>query len=259
MILAKPNYTIEALVEDRSGGMIIAGLLEKILASFEHAGSTASWSLAIRPHRGGGSLPKDLHKKPERYASNLLGLLPAKLRAYNTLDTGSGADLILIILDSDQNDSRQLFNSIRFAARQIAPHKSVIIGLAVEELEAWLLGDRDAIVAAYPEANLKILDAYEQDSICGTWEVLARTVMGDKAESLIETGYPAVGMYKAEWAAKISPHLEPERNLSPSFKRFNKALTFVLTNPESILERSNEEYDPDKQRDKQNYPDKSHG
>ncbi len=232
------NYTIEALVEDRSGGLIIAGLLEKALLPFKDKNTVKSWQLSIRPHRGVGSLPRDLNKRPEPLTSNLLGLLPAKLRAYRKLEPGEGADVILVVLDSDEKDSRKLFNSIRFAARSIAPKKSVIIGLAVEELEAWLLGDREAILKAYPKANRKVLEAYEQDSICGTWEVLARSIMGDKAQELIETGYPAVGMYKAEWAAKIAPHLDPEANRSPSFKRFYKALTFVLEHPESILERN---------------------
>ncbi len=235
------RYQIEALVEDRSGGMIMAGLLEKILAARQESDTQTTWNLLIRPHRGLGSLPKDLAKRPDRFTSSLLGLLPAKLRAYNKLKAGQGADLILIILDSDEQDNRKLYNSVRFTARSVAPQKSVIIGLAVEELEAWVLGDREAVLAAYPDANRKILEKYEQDSICGTWEVLARAVMGAGADDLIEAGYPAVGMYKAEWAAKIAPLLEPERNVSPSFKRFYKALKFVLENPESILERSSSE------------------
>lgn len=235
------SFQIEALVEDRSGGMIMAGLLEKVLAAQEKTDPETTWNLLIRPHRGIGNLPKELDKKPDPYTSSLLGLFPAKLRAYKTLSAGEGADLILVILDSDDQDNRKLFNSIRSTARSIAPKKSLIIGLAVEELEAWVLGDREAVLAAYPDANRKILEKYEQDSICGTWEVLARAVMGAGADDLIEAGYPAVGMYKAEWAAKIAPLLEPERNVSPSFKRFYKALKFVLENPESILERSSSE------------------
>lgn len=235
------RYQIEALVEDRSGGMIMAGLLEKILDAHLAADPQTTWTLLIRPHRGLGNFPKDLSRRPDRFTSSLLGLLPAKLRAYDKLKAGEGADLILVILDSDEQDNRKLYNNVRFTARTVAPKKSVIIGLAVEEIEAWALGDRAAVLAAYPEANLKVLDRYEQDSVCGTWEVLARAVMGDRAEDLIETGYPAVGMYKAEWAAKIAPLLDPERNVSPSFKRFYKALSFVLEHPESIVERSSTE------------------
>ena len=43
---------------------------------------------------------------------------------------------------------------------------------AIEESEAWLLGDREALIAAYPDINLEILDTYVQDSQCGTWELL---------------------------------------------------------------------------------------
>lgn len=238
MSVKNRQYHIEALVEDRSGGMIVAGIMEKILARLAQRDDGSVWTLAIRPHRGVGSLPQDLLRKPDPYTSNLLGLLPAKLKAYNRLQQGDGADVILVVLDADENDSRKLFNSIRFTARSLAPEKTVVIGLAIEELEAWVLADREALLQAYPEADAQVLDAYEQDSICGTWEVLARAVLGSRAQGLIETGYPAVGMYKAEWAGKIAPFLEPERNVSPSFNRFYKALKFVLENPEKPAERN---------------------
>ncbi len=229
------HYHIEALVEDRSGGMIMAGMMEKILSEHERRDETTTWSLAIRPHRGIGNLPQDLHRKPGPFTSHLLGLLPAKLKAYQGLEPGTGGDVILVILDADDKDSRKLYNSIRFTAQSLAPEKKVIIGLAVEELESWLLADRKAILQAYPEADLDVLDSYKQDSICGTWEVLAKAVLGSRAQGLIETGYPAVGMYKAEWAGKIAPFLDPERNVSPSFNRFYKALKSVLENPDRHL------------------------
>jgi iron-sulfur cluster repair protein YtfE (RIC family) len=60
-------------------------------------------------------------------------------------------------------------------------------------MEAWMLGDEKAVLAAYPDANRAILRSYDQDSICGTWEVLARAIHGAKAEQIIRLGYPAVG------------------------------------------------------------------
>lgn len=45
-----------------------------------------------------------------------------------------------------------------------------------EEIEAWLLGDRHALLSAYPHAKMHVLNTYVQDSICGTWEVLADAV-----------------------------------------------------------------------------------
>ena len=52
----------------------------------------------------------------------------------------------------------------------------VLFRFAIEEMEAWLLGDRQAILKEFPRAKVHVLDSYLQDSICGTWEVLADAV-----------------------------------------------------------------------------------
>ena len=220
---------IEALVEDRSGAVILEALVRKLLESLP--GQSGSWELKIRPHRGLGGLPKDLHQKPLPYLSSLLGLLPAKLRAYQRVLPPGGPDLVLLVCDSDQKDSETFFRELLGVCRRLAPDLPLLIGLAVEELESWMLADREAVLRAYPEADIAVLDRYQQDSICGTWEVLARAVLGVRAEGLILAGYPAVGMYKAEWAERISPYLDPERNLSPSFHRFRDALLRQFRNP----------------------------
>ena len=51
--------------------------------------------------------------------------------------------------------------------------------MAIEEGEAWLLGDIPAIQSVYPNAKNAVLNGYENDSICGTWEKLADAVTGD--------------------------------------------------------------------------------
>lgn len=234
MTAQRELFRLEALVEDRSGGMILAGLMEKVLGPRNARGAGPLWDLRIRSHRGLGALPEDLAARPEPGSAQLLGLLPAKLRAYRALRGPEAADVLLLVCDADNRDSRRFFNALRFAARSLAPELPLIIGLAVEEMEAWLLGDRAALRAAYPDLDEAALAEYEQDSICGTWEHLARAILGVRAEELIAAGYPAVGAYKAEWAAQIAPFLEPERNVSPSFRRFYKALSFVLDAPEGL-------------------------
>ena len=109
----------------------------------------------------------------------------------------------------------------------------MVIGIAVEELEAWLLGDRAAVLAAYPDINTKELDAYEQDSVVGTWEVLASAILGKRAIRLIKAGYPAVGSYKHKWAEAIAPHLDAKRNISPSFRSFYEYLLKCLNQLET--------------------------
>jgi hypothetical protein len=87
-------------------------------------------------------------------------------------------------------------------------------------MEAWLLGDPDAIVAAYPRAKRQVISAYCQDSVCGTWEVLADAVYPGGAKKLKEQGHQAIGLEKYRWAEQIGPHLDLDANQSPSFRKF---------------------------------------
>ena len=81
-----------------------------------------------------------------------------------------------------------------------------------------------------------MLDSYEQDSVCGTWEVLCRAI-SENADKLIDIGYPAIGHYKARWAEEISRFMQPENNISPSFKNFKMALVTALKNPVPIYRK----------------------
>lgn len=221
---------IEILSEDKSGAVVVERSVERIC---DAEGTRAQ--INVRPHRGCGSLPKDQNAKPPKFASSLLDLLPAKLRAYNNVYKGK--DLILIIaMDTDNNDPEPMRKEIYEAARTYAPDIRSVVGLSTEEIEAWMLGDRAAVIEAYPDCNKKILDDYEQDSVCGTWEVLCRAI-SDNAEKLIDIGYPAIGHYKARWAEDISQYMMPQRNVSPSFKTFRMALITALKNPVPIYRK----------------------
>ena len=94
--------------------------------------------------------------------------------------------------------------------------------------------DRKALLEAYPEADTALIDAYQQDSVCGTWELLCKIVCPDTYRSIIEIGYPAIGNYKAKWADNISSHMSPDRNKSPSFLLFANALTAAIKNPAPV-------------------------
>jgi hypothetical protein len=96
--------------------------------------------------------------------------------------------------------------------------------LAIEEIEAWYFGDREALLKAYPGAKKKILDDYEQDSRCGTWELLADAIYPGGATAIKKAGWPLPGQVKHEWANKIGPHMAAKRNNSPSFKKLPEGL-----------------------------------
>ena len=221
---------IEILSEDKSGAVVVERLAERIVAN-----EGLDVQVNVHPHRGCGSLPKDLTAKPPKFANSLLDLLPSELRAYNKIYAGK--DLILIIaLDSDDKDPQALRQEIYTVASKFAPDIRSIVGISTEEIEAWILGDKQAIYDAYPDCNKEILDSYEQDSVCGTWEVLCRAI-SDNAEELIEIGKPAIGHYKGLWAETISKYMLPQKNVSPSFNTFKMALITALKNPVPIYRR----------------------
>ncbi len=99
-----------------------------------------------------------------------------------------------------------------------------LFGLAVEEIEAWYLGDLVAILAAYPKAKKSDLKRYVQDSICGTWELLADAVVLGGAAACKPGRVSRPGELKHEWANTIGPHLDFARNKSPSFQKFRTGL-----------------------------------
>jgi hypothetical protein len=89
--------------------------------------------------------------------------------------------------------------------------------IAIEEFEAWYLGDLDAIRSAYPRAKSAVLNGYINDSICDTWELLADAVYTGGHKALSKKGSQEVGKQKSIWAKEISPHMDVSRNISPSF------------------------------------------
>ena len=100
------------------------------------------------------------------------------------------------------------------------PRPKTLFRIAIEEGEAWLLGDRAAVKLAYPNAREGILNGYVQDSICGTWEALADAVHPGGSSPLKSVGYPVAGVAKCDWAREIAPHMDIKSNKSKSFQVF---------------------------------------
>jgi hypothetical protein len=219
---------IEVLSEDKSGGLVLEYLMAAILA-----GRTVKHTYAVRPHRGKGVFPRNEWQKPARFASGLMDLLAAKLRAY-TLAFQPDELLLVVVIDADAEPPDKVYAELEHLVRKFGKPLPYVIGISIEEIEAWLLGDPQAIRAAYPEASLKKIASYRQDSICGTWEVLASVIVGRDADRIIRIGYPAVGQYKQEWSRNIAPFLVPDRNQSPSFQRFRHQLARQLSRQEKF-------------------------
>ncbi len=203
----------EVLVEDRSGSISLEFILEKILGQ---NGMEHSWT--IHPFRGIGHLPRDLHGVPNPTNQLLLNNLPRLLRAYGISLQGPSA--VIVVADSDERDCLQFKQDLLNVLNACNPRPNTLFRIAIEETEAWLLGDRLAVKSAYPNARDVVLNGYVQDSICGTWEVLADAVHPGGSAMLKTLGYPVAGAAKCEWADRIAPLMHVDSNKSKSFQVF---------------------------------------
>ncbi len=205
---------LAVLAEDRSSVPLLERIVNHVIDK-----EGVDCTFTIHPHRGKGYLPKDIKERPNPRAGGVLNQLPAKLRAYQaTYDRHEL--MVAVVFDADNDDVGDLYGRCVSVFRQEAPDIIYCVAIAVEEFEAWLLGDFAAIQKAYPKADKKEYRKYEQDAICGTWEQLARVINPQSARGLIAADYPAVGISKIEWARRISPHMDLENNRSPSFNTF---------------------------------------
>ncbi len=143
------------------------------------------------------------------------------LAGFNRSLVGIDAAVFVVLDNDDRNPA-----AFRAELEAVALSKVITIDhvfcLAIEEMEAWLLGDEPALLQVYPGAKLAALRSYEQDRICGTWEVLADVVYpgGCKKMRKDHPAYTGKGKIKSEWAQNIGLFMDIHNNQSPSFKYF---------------------------------------
>ena len=173
----------------------------------------------MHPFRGKGRLPNNLYETPSRQNQQLLNNLPSLLRGLGrSLDESTS--VVVVVVDLDDDDCLRFKQDLLNVLNTCNPRPITLFRIAIEESEAWLLGDRAAVKAAYPNARDAVLNAYAQDSICGTWEVLADAVHQGGAAKLKQLGFPADGEAKCEWARNIAPRMNVDSNQSKSFQVF---------------------------------------
>ena len=204
----------EVLIEDRSGSIALDFVLEEILGKNGHA---HSWRL--HPYQGIGRIPKNLQAVPNPRKRFLLNHLPRLLRGYGR-SLQLGCDSVLVVVDLDTQNCVTFKQELLGVLKACSPRPTTLFRIAIEECEAWLLGDPAAVKAAYPNVKDPVLNGYTQDSICGTWEVLADAVHPGGSAQLKNAGYRSAGTAKCQWARKIAPHMDVDRNRSRSFQVF---------------------------------------
>lgn len=208
----------EILAEDASGSIALESILEKILGP---NGQDHFWR--IFKYKGAGHIPKDLRGKSDPQKRILLNLLPKMLRGYGkSLQPDNQA--VVVIVDLDRRDCGVFKQELVDVLASCNPKPLTLFRIAIEESEAWLLGDLDAVKEAYPRAKDSVLNNYVQDSICDTWEKLADAIYRGGAEKLKQLGWPHTGQAKCEWAETIAPYLDVDKNISKSFQVFRDGI-----------------------------------
>lgn len=165
---------------------------------------------------------------------NLLTKLPVRFRAY-AARISSGEDLKLAVLvDCDDDDCHVLKDFLERTAigagltTKAAPASTgdfvVVNRLAIEELEAWFIGDAKAVRAAFPavgrfEAKAPFRDP---DGVPGgTWQAFHRLL---DRHGIYRGFYP-----KIDAARRIAPHMRVSTNRSPSFQMFCAGIEALVT------------------------------
>ena len=210
----------EILVEDQSGKKALDILISKILGN-QH-------KFKVRYYKGIGHIPKKLTNPINASADLLLNQLPMQLRAYGKSYANDPNKVVIVVCDLDNNCLKTFRQGLFTVLNSCNPKPETRFCIAIEEGEAWLLGDISAIKAAYPTAEDNVLNNYKNDSICGTWELLADAVFSGGSSALKNRGWQAAGREKFVWAQKITPYMNIDKNASPSFCYFRDKIRELI-------------------------------
>lgn len=211
----------EILVEDQSGKVALDILMPNIIGS-EH-------TFCVRSYKGVGRIPKKMHSAVDASKRQLLTNLPRLLAGYGkSWPKGYGA--VIVVCDLDDNCMKEFRGELLQVLDACNPRPDAKFCIAIEEGEAWFLGDVAAVKQAYPKAKDSVLNEYVNDSICGTWERLADAVYKGGSPALSKQGWQVAGAEKTAWAENIAPHMKLDINKSPSFNYFLAAINTLSTN-----------------------------
>jgi hypothetical protein len=205
----------EILVEDISGTDLLNIIVPQIIGVRHTA--------KIRTYKGCGHIPKDLKTRQDPKNRILLEQLPRLLKGYGKSFTQN--EVIIVVVDCDDRVCKEFKQKLNSVLASCIPAPQAFFRIAIEEMEAWLLGDVSALQKAFPKYDKLKYDTYKQDSIIGTWEKLADiTLPIDAARRLKKDPFFVVGKQKSDWAKKIGIYMDVHNNVSPSFNCFKNKL-----------------------------------
>lgn len=216
----------DILIEDISGKTALEILIPKIISNEN--------TFKIHSYKGIGRIPQGLKPSSDPKKRILLDQIPKLIQGYGNTFAGYPAGypaVLIIICDLDDRCLSDFRRELLDCVDKCAVKPETYFCIAIEEGEAWYLGDINAIKTAYPRAKDAVLNSYINDSVCDTWEKLADAVFSGGVQSLVKLGWQAVGKEKMAWASNISPHMNIDINKSPSFCYFREKLRSLGSKP----------------------------
>jgi hypothetical protein len=136
---------IEILVEDSSGRRLLEHLMPKLIGPYA---SPHTWR--VHAYMGVGRIPPGLAARSDPSKRILLDQLPRLLRGYAQT---KGIDAVVVVLDTDGRNCVDFLVELNRVAQTCGSPPDTLFRLAIEEVEAWYLGDREALRMAYPSGR----------------------------------------------------------------------------------------------------------
>ena len=209
----------DILVEDQSGKKALDFLIPKVIGD--------GHTFTIHPYKGIGRIPKNLNRKEDSAKRILLEQLTKLLRGFGKKHSTYPYNYkaaVIVVCDLDDKCLKKFRQELLAVLDACHPKPVTRFCIAIEEGEAWFLGDLQSVRTAYPKAKSNVLSAYVQDSICGTWEKLADAIYPGGSNHLRQQHWTTIGAEKSKWAEAITPKMDVENNQSVSFCYFRDKL-----------------------------------
>lgn len=179
---------LEFLVEESSAAEVLKAILPKIL--------TDSWVLGvnyfIRPHQGKSDLKKSI---------------PAKIKAFRKYPQKVG---IVVLQDQDSNDCKALKSDlVKLCTDHANENTPFLVRIACHELEAWYIGDMNALGIAFPRFkpdNHRNKASFRNPDACVNPKNILKRILGDYSQT--------------PKAREIGAQMDVNNNRSESFNQF---------------------------------------
>ncbi|MCU0863425.1 MAG: DUF4276 family protein [Planctomycetes bacterium] len=201
--------------------VLVEGKSEEILISKWGPRALPNHQVVPHAHQGKGDIPANPASKPDPRKRGLLDLLPATLRAYAKADDVA----VLVLVDADKENCVDLKQRLLKLAERVHPRPSrLLFRIAVEETEAFYLGDVAGLKAAYPQADIRKAKKYRPDSVCNTAELFGE---------IVQDG----GLNKVAWAEAMADTLTTKKqgSRSPSFRALLGAFEKLVADPDTPI------------------------